>query len=527
MISLAVLAFFRTWRTKANYSQVDRELSRPLESVRGRFLHFTSLSTISSERFVETRFLPMILLLILNLKVWLAFQYPVTGWDESIYLLNARRFMTGNDPYVFFELFRPPAIPYMISFIWHITGENYFVAIAMQPVLATLAAGALYLLIKRMFEYKTAFIASVLSLLIPTVFEDTNHVLVYSGVILFATASFYFLWVAIKERPEYYPIAFLSLALATLTRYTTLGLVPVFIIIVVFNRRKLMSEASWNAEADLWIWVAGAVFVTTWIPWLGWNYANSGDYNPLSSVINAYVVVRFSEAAAGAPIGPWYSYFENMPAYVGLPGSVLLALGLVDRRTLKKERLILLLWMAPFLLFLSYSRINDVRYYIEFSPALAAFVALGATRLTNLPLFANRRGIIVWGLIGIYLAAMFNGSLNLSLQTLQGQQAEAPKMVELANWIVAHSNHTDIGATNVVPPYLSYSTNRLFYDVNWIQGESQILGVTPGQYMRKLNVTMIVVTSSYATDYNITQEPGFHLYGTVADYVIYRYIPSA
>jgi hypothetical protein len=297
--------------------------------------------------------------------------------------------------------------------------------------------------------------------------------------------------------------------------------------IVFFNRRKSVSDGSWNAQADLWIWVGVAVFVGVWVPWLVWNYANSGDYNPLASVINAYVVVRFSEAAAGAPIGTWYSYVQNMPAYVGLPGSVLLALGLLDRRAIKKGRLILLLWIVPFLLFLSYTRINDMRYYIEFSPPLAAFVALGATKLTTLPLFAGRRKIIVWGLIALYLAAMFNGSLNLSLQTLQGQEADAPKMIELANWIATHSNSTDIGATNVIPPYLSYKTGRLFYDVNWIEGESKILGITSQQYMRKLNVTMIVVTASYAADYKIAEGPGVHQYAAVADYVIYRYIPNS
>jgi 4-amino-4-deoxy-L-arabinose transferase-like glycosyltransferase len=485
------------------------------------------LQTISSEKFVETRLLPLVLLIVLNVKIWLAFQFPITGWDESIYLLNARRFLMGYDPYVFFELFRPPAVPYLISIIWSATGENYFVAIALQPILTTLAAGVLYLLIKKMFDYKTASVASVLSLIVPTAFEDTNHVLVYGAVLLFITASFYFLWLAIKERPEYYPIAALTLALATLTRYTTVALVGVFIIIVVFNRRKLMSRGSWNAVADFWVWVGVAVFVATWIPWLGWNYVNSGNYDPLASVLNAYVVVRFSEAAAGAPIGPWYSYVVNMPAYIGWPGCILLAVGLVDIRTIKKgRRPILLLWILPFILFLTYSRINDPRYYIEFTPALAVFAALGATKLANLPFFAGRKKILAWGLIALYLVAMFNGSLNLSLQTLQGQEAEAPKLVQLVNWIIAHSNHTDVGATNVIPPYLSYKTNRLFYDVNWIEGESQVLGITSDQYMMKLNVTLIVVTTSYAIDHRLMQQPSFHQYGVVADYVIYRYIPS-
>ena len=219
----------------------------------GLVLLFFRRRLYSYRRFVDERFVNVLMLIllmiILNVKIWIAFQYRIGIWDGYSYLLNARRFLYGFDPYIFFEILRPPLVPYLINLVWSITGENIYVAEIIQPIFAVVGAGVLYSLLKRMFGYKPALIASLYLLSIPELFLTTNLILVHGEGLFFLTASVYLLWRAVKGEEEFYPAATGALALATLARYTSLVFVVFFALILAARYWKPLRSFLPQAES--------------------------------------------------------------------------------------------------------------------------------------------------------------------------------------------------------------------------------------------------------------------------------------
>jgi 4-amino-4-deoxy-L-arabinose transferase-like glycosyltransferase len=473
----------------------------------------------------------VLLLIVLNIKIWIAFQYRIGVWDGYSYLLNARRFLYGYDPYIFFEILRPPLVPYLIALTWGLAGENIYIAEALQPIFTVAGAGVLYLLLKRMFGYKPAFIAALFLLAIPEVFVNTNLILVHGEGLFFITASVYLLWRAINGKAEFYPAAAGALALATLARYTTLVFVAFFVLVLVAHfwepvralfrgRRRETLQPGKRVESFFWIWVAVIVFVGIWIPWLNWNYANVGG-NPFASVQAGFI------ASIPPEVTQWYFYVANLPALLGIIGAALLVIGLADKKAFKdKARLILLLWIAVFFIFHSVIANRQTRFYIEWAPPLAAFVALGVCRLERrLP---SKAKILGWALIGIWLLASFYPAVNASLcsdpfsvANQYGFIRNYDEFQQVVKWVDSNTNHMTIGATDI-GPFLSYSSNRLFYDVSWIEQESNARGITMDQFMKQLGVKIIVVRSDYINVVNLYKDSNLTLLKSLPDYAIFQ-----
>jgi len=190
---------------------------------------------IMNQRTIERVIVPAMLLAILAVKLWLSLQYRLAIWDGYSYLANAHAFLLGRspDPYHFFELFRPPFLPYVISLIWRVTGENYDVATLVQPTFTVAAGYVLFLLLKEMFNLKSAVVASLLLSVAPTVFYWTNQILEGGVAMFFLTLAMYLLWLGIERNEHFLPLSAAALALGTLSRYTTLVLLPVFPIMLL------------------------------------------------------------------------------------------------------------------------------------------------------------------------------------------------------------------------------------------------------------------------------------------------------
>jgi hypothetical protein len=483
---------------------------------------------LSSLKFVNERFasvlLLVLLLIVLNVKIWFAFQYRIGIWDGYSYLLNARRFLYGFDPYIFFEILRPPLVPYLIDLAWSVTGENIYIAEVLQPIFAVAGAGILYSLLRRMFGYKPAFIASLYLLSIPELFVTTNLILVHGEGLFFVTASVYLLWRAIKGEAEFYPAATGALALATLARYTSLVFVVFFALVLgahywdpirVFFRRQKLEQV----QSYLWVKISLLVFVAMWIPWLIWNAANVGG-NPFASLQAGLL--------ASTPTNTqWYFYIVNMPFFLGIPATALLVIGLVDKKNFRdKARLMLLLWIAVFLI--SHSALSDrqTRFYIEWAPPLAAFVALGVSRLEErLP---SKAKLLGWVLIAIWLGGSYAAAVNSALYSSPFSVANQygfirnyDEFMHVVSWVDAHTNHTTIGATDI-GPFLSYYSNRLFYDMSWIAQESDARGITMIQLMKQIGVKIIVIRSDYLNTVNLSKYSDLILFQSFPDYLIFQ-----
>jgi hypothetical protein len=483
----------------------------------------SSFSKFVNDRFVSVLLL-VLLIVVLNLKIWFAFQYRIGIWDGYSYLLNARRFLYGYDPYIFFEILRPPLVPYLINLAWSVTGENIYIAEVLQPIFAIAGAGVLYSLLKRMFGYKPAFIASLYLLSIPELFVSTNLILVHGEGLFFVTASVYFLWRAIKGETEFYPAATGALALATLARYTSLAFVIFFALVLGAHYWKPLKSFFLRHKTDkiqsyLWIKVALLVFVACWIPWLVWNAANVGG-DPFASLKAALLASTPTDTQ-------WYFYIVNLPVFLGIPASALLIIGLIDKKNFRdKARLMLLLWIGVFLILHSAISDRQTRFYIEWAPPLAAFVALGVSRLEErLP---SKAKILGWMLIAIWLGGSYVVAVNTALYTSPFSLANQygfirnyDEFMHVVSWVDAHTNHTTIGATDI-GPFLCYYSNRLFYDMSWIAQESGARGITMIQFMKQIGVKVIVVRSDYINAVNLYTYNDLILLQSFPDYLIFQ-----
>jgi hypothetical protein len=473
-----------------------------------------------SERFKQYVLFPALLLAVLAAKLWIALQYKVPVWDSYVYLSNARGFLLGRlpyDPYHFFELLRPPLFPLTIAQLWLGTGVNYAAAAIIQPVFTVAAAYVFFLLMKRMFGVKPALVGSLFLLSAPVVFLWTNQILVHGEDLFFLVTAVYLLWRGINGEAKYLPYSGGALALATLTRYTILVIIPIFVIMLVWllvSSRRSMVSYPWREVVYMLL-----IFALVWAPWLWWNYRYVGD--PFASLLTGF--------SSGALVGGqevWYFYFVNVPALLGIVGSVLLLVGLLDKSIFKdKGKLFLLAWIVIFLLAHTIIQNKDTRFYLEWAPPLVGFAALGVSRIeARMP---SKTKILGWAMIALWLFATFYPAVNASLNDARTDEfavGSYDEFIAVGTWINANTAHTDIGATDFAPA-LSFQTDRLFYDMYYIQTTAGARGLSIDQFMTQLGVNLIVLRPIH--DPNLIQTLGkdsnFALVKQFQTWVIFRF----
>ena len=438
--------------------------------------------------------------MILAVQIWIALQHEVALQDGYFYLINARDFYLGR--FNLFVLLRPPLVPYLISLIWHITGISYDAATLVQPPFTVAAAYILFLLLQDMFNLKTAIVGCLLLSVAPILFLWTSTIEVQNVGMLFLLLAVYLLWLGIKRSESFLPLAGGALALATLARYTILVLVPVFPLMLLtlwvgYGKRR---KFPWRAIGG-----AGLVFFLLWLPWLYWNYAHFG--NPFASVMRAAPSV----GDLSAPSTPWYFFFENMPVLLTIPGSILLLIGLIDKKTFgDKARFAILLYLAAFFIFHTASTNRQLRFSIEWTPALATFAALGFSRIeAHLP---SRTKILAWMFVGLWLAAAFASAITFSLAVTQitNRYFGAPgQFTEISAWLKTNISPSVRVATDW-PSQFGCQNDRYYYDT-WPIRYAVLHGIPANQaiasFARQHNITYFLVRNDYAKEYGFTKDP--------------------
>jgi len=467
-----------------------------------------------NERVVQYVVVPILLLAILAVKIWLALQYRMQTWDAYSYLSNARTFylLRPLDAYHFFEILRPPAFPFIISLVWRITGESYAAAAVLNPIFAVGGAYVFFLLLKNMFGLKEGVVGSLLLMASLEVFVWTNQILVHGVGMFFMILSVYIFWLAIAGRGTYYfPLAGVALALAALTRYTLAILIPVFPIMLLVlwfsSRAKSRTHFPWKS---LGLMVLG--FVLPWAPWLAWNYLNAG--NPLASVLAGAEFVSGNAE-------PWYFYIVNMPLLLTIPGSILLLVGLIDKKTLHdKGNLILFLWLTIFFAFSSIIQHKEARYLIDYAPPLVAFATLGVCRIeSRLP---SKTRMVAWILVALWISAAFYPAFTSSLTDANDQSYGSDAFMAAAAWVDSNTNQTTIGISES-PTAFSYQTDRLFYNLDLVNGIAQSEGISPDQLMHEIGIRIAVVSADTAQDHSFHTDPNYALVEQFSPYQIYMF----
>jgi hypothetical protein len=138
----------------------------------------------------------------------------VPGHDPSVYLLNARAWLT-NKPLD--EAFRPQLISWIIAGIWAINGgENWIIVKGLQPIFTISAGIVLYALLRKYKGSLFAFGVATLTMINGTLFLFSTQILTEGLALFFVVLTLYFL----KSRKEnYWFLAGIAIGLTFASRY--------------------------------------------------------------------------------------------------------------------------------------------------------------------------------------------------------------------------------------------------------------------------------------------------------------------
>ena len=299
-------------------------------------------------------------------------------WDETVYLnlghdlsrapltyslKNAgwNDFIPSNDSiYGWPNIgFRAPLLPYLLSFFYSLNFN--FIIPFIIPIFGALSVLLVYFLGLKLFNKKIGLYSAMLFSLTPIHVYFGGKILTDDFFIFFILLSFFSFWEGYEKGNKKYKILFgLFLSLSLLARYTTLWIVPIFLI-YFFIRDK-----SFKFVKDKYLWYAIGVFFLTLIPWF--IYGFSYYHNPLGGFIHG-----FKAAGYWGLSQPWSFFFVNFwPAFsiLGIFFIFSLIFILVKKLFSKKEIYLLLIWVFFFLIIAMLMPHKENRFILPILPAV-------------------------------------------------------------------------------------------------------------------------------------------------------------
>ena len=147
-------------------------------------------------------------------------------WDASYFVQIAMNgYPATDEPNVLFAF--APVFPYTVALANTVVGDFYLAAILVSNVFYFLSLPAFYYVAKRYMERRAALLSTTLFAVFPTYLTYGTVAYTESMALFFAIVSWYFF-----ER-EYYALSSGLLAVAVLTRYIFLVVVPIYAILMV------------------------------------------------------------------------------------------------------------------------------------------------------------------------------------------------------------------------------------------------------------------------------------------------------
>ena len=197
--------------------------------------------------------------------------------------------------------FRAPLLPYLLL-IFYLFNLGFLVSFLIVFA-GALSVILVYLLGMKLFNKKVALYSAILFLLIPL------HV-IYSAKILtgvlftfFVLLTFFSFWKGYEEGVRKYKVLFgIFLALALLSRYTALWIMPIFLLYFLARDKSL------KFLKDKYLWYSILAFFITLIPWFIYGIF---EYN---NPIGAFIHGAKASAYWGG-LQSWYFFFNYWESF--------------------------------------------------------------------------------------------------------------------------------------------------------------------------------------------------------------------
>jgi len=383
-------------------------------------------------------------------------------WDEADYVNLAKSLISSLDyP---FDPVRQPLFPLIFAFFFKIYPSEIFLRLFMILISTSSVVGAYYLG-KKAYDEKTALISSFFISVSYIILFFGNRLLidVPSMTFYLFSALFFFLYIKFNKPPYFY-ISSVIIAIGTLARLTTAVLLLVFLLYFLFT-----SKFSFIKKKETW--VAGSIFSAIILPYILWGFVKfngfvitmAGGVNaPENYVSNFFLVLK--------------NYLILFPSYFSWPLTILFIIGLIsclkfilgfdvlfksnDFNNLKRDFFILLLFIAP-LLFISFSiNHNEDRYILASFPALFLIASRGFMILYNkTKKYSRTISVILLIALIIFVGYYQINESNKIIELKKDSYAE----VKLAGeWLKQNTRDETIIFTRSLPQTLYYSERKTY-----------------------------------------------------------------
>ena len=203
------------------------------------------------------KWLIAIFVIALLVRIIFVFSMPVKLWDETIYLnlgadlsknLLDYSFSNGWSDFISSEGddfygypkagFRAPLLPYLISIFYIL--KLGFLANFLIPLIGSLSVILVYNLGKEMFNKRVGLVSSLFFTFIPLHVFYSGRVLTDVLFTFFVLLTFISFWKGYEEDNKKYKVLFgIFLALTLLSRYTTLWIMPIFLLYFLVRDKSI------------------------------------------------------------------------------------------------------------------------------------------------------------------------------------------------------------------------------------------------------------------------------------------------
>lgn len=293
-------------------------------------------------------------------------------WDEAVYLGLAKNIEEGRGYQINsgMESFRPPLFPLILSF-FH---ENEFLINFISPFFGVLGIIVTGLFAREMYGNRVAIIA-MLFLASSSLFLFFGQKILTETIFLFIfTSSIFSFYLALeKNKKNYFIPAGFFMAIAILTRYTGLLIIPIVFLIIILKYINKIDGKKLIKNIRSYEFAAGILtFIFILAPWVAFNSLIYGD--PFWSIENSFAASREVTIYDGPP----NFYINNSFQIFGLSLIFIIPFFIFFK---KKDLFLFLTIITIFLIFSVGLERKEIRYLVPFSSIFFIMLAAGTNKL--------------------------------------------------------------------------------------------------------------------------------------------------
>ena len=171
-------------------------------------------------------------LVFLYLFIALFFIHP-TFSDENFYFNVGKNILEGKVPYKDFFFAHPPLQVYVIAFLFQLFGISFFVGKLLTLVSSSICIFLIFLISKKLFDEKSAFISSLILLISPSFIAFSTQ-----GYGMWEASLFVLLSIYLISKNKLIGSTF-SLLIAVLFRYFALFYLPFLLALLIIKKHKI------------------------------------------------------------------------------------------------------------------------------------------------------------------------------------------------------------------------------------------------------------------------------------------------